>query len=248
VDYSETFSPVARLNSIQILFSVATNMKWPLFQLDVKNAFLYVDLKEQVYMEQPPGYIAQRENIVCRLRKVIYGLKQSPRAWFEKFNMIISGIGFARCHSDHSVFVRRTKSDSVILAVYVDDILLTSSDYMALAETKEYLKRYFVTKDMRKPRYFLGIEVAYQKHGLLLSQMKYTLDLLEETVMLGCKPASTPMEANVDLWHDNSHLLDDPGHYKRLIGKLIYLTVTRPNITFTVGVLSRFMHQLREVH
>ena len=168
VNYFETFSPVAQLNSIWILFSIAINMEWPLFQLDVKNAFLYGDLKEQVYMEQPPGYIAQGENIVCRLRKAIYGLKQSPRAWFEKFSMIISGIEFACCHSDHSVFVRRTKSSSVILAVYVDDILLTGSDSVTLAETNEYLKRHFVTKDMGKPRYFLGIEVAYQKYELLL--------------------------------------------------------------------------------
>jgi len=117
---------------------------------------------------------------------------------------------------------------------------------VALAETKEYLKRYFVTKDMGKSRYFLGIEVAYQKHGLLLSQRKYTLELLKETGMLGCKPANTLMEANVNLWYDNSHLLDDPGQYRRL-GKLIYLTVTRPDISFAVGVLSRFMHQPREV-
>jgi len=97
---------------------------------------------------------------------------------------------------------------------------------VTLAETKEYLKRYFVTKDMGKPRYFLRIEVSYQKHGLLLSQRKYTLDILEKTGMLGCKPASTLMEANMNLWCDNSHLLDDPGQYRRLIGK-IYLTVTR---------------------
>ena len=129
-------------------------------------------------------YITEGENTVCRLRKAIYGLKQSPRSWFEKFNMVISGIGFARCHSDHSVFVRRTKSGSVILTVYVD-ILLTGSDSVTLAETKEYLKRYFMTKDMGKSRYFLGIEVAYQNHSLLLSQRKYTLDLLEKTGMLG---------------------------------------------------------------
>jgi len=113
--------------------------------------------------------------------------------------MVISGIGFAHCHSDHSVFVRRTKYGSLILAAYVDDILLIGSDSVALAETKKYLKRYFVTKDMGKPRYFLGIEVAYQKHGLLLSQRKYTLDLFEKTDMLGCKLTSTPMEVNVDL-------------------------------------------------
>ena len=176
VDYFETFSPVARLNSIQILLSVAVNMEWSLFHLDAKYAFLYRDLKEQVYMELPPRYIAQGENTVCTLRKAIYELKQSPRAWFEKFSLVISGIGFAS-HSDHSVFVRRTKSGSVILTVYLDDILLTGSDSVALAETKEYLKRHFVTKDMGKPRYFLEIEVAYQKHGLLLSQSIHLISL-----------------------------------------------------------------------
>ena len=98
------------------------------------------DLKEQVYIEQSPGYVTQGENTVCKLRKAIYGLKQSSRAWFEKFSVLISCIGFAHCHSDHSVFVRHTKSGSVILAVYVDDILLTRSDYVVLAESKEYLK------------------------------------------------------------------------------------------------------------
>ena len=97
----------------------------------------------------------------CILRKAIYGLKQSPRAWFDEFSIVIFSIGFAHCHSDHSMFVRRTKSGSVILAVYVNDILLIGGDSMALAEIKEYLKRYFMTKDMGKPRNFLGIQVAY---------------------------------------------------------------------------------------
>jgi len=214
---------VARLNSIQILFSVAINMEWPLFQLDVNNVFLYEDLKEKVYMKQPPGYVAQGENITCRLRMAIYRLRQSLRAWFEKFKLVISIIDFARCHSDHSVFVRRTRSGSVILAVYANDILLIGSNSVSPAETKEYLKHHFVTKDMKKPKYFLGIEVAYKKHGLLLSQRKYALDLLKETGFLGCKSASTTMKANVNFLCDSSHPLNDPGQYKRWIEKLIYL-------------------------
>ena len=139
---------------------------------------LSVDLKEKVYMEQPPRYVAHGENIICRLKKVTYELKQSPMIWFEKFNMVIFGIEFARCHSDHSVFVRRTKSDSVILTVYVDDILLTGSDFVALAEIKEYLKRHFVTKDIGKLRYFLGIDKSMvyfylrgSKHFISLSKL-----------------------------------------------------------------------------
>jgi len=99
-----------------------------------------------------------------------------------------------------------------------------------------------MTKDIRRPKYFLGIEVTHKKHSVLLSQRKYALDLLEETELMGRKPANTLMESNVDLWFDDCHTLDDPERYRRLIGKLIYLTVIRTDITFIIGVLSRFMH------
>jgi len=140
-----------------------------------------------------------------------------------------------------TVFVCRTKSGIIVLAIYVD-ILLTGSDSARLLETKQYLKCHFVTKDMGRPKYFLRIEVAHQKYSILLSQQKYAIDLLEEAGLLGCKPVTTPMETNVDLYFDDSHALDDPGRYKKFIGKLIYLTITRPDITFVVGVLSTFMH------
>jgi len=115
-------------------------------------------------------------------------------------------------------------------------------------ETHGYLKYHFVTKNMRRPKYFLGIEIAHQKYNIFLSQRRYALDLLEEIGLLRCKPASPPMKANVNSWFDDSHPLDDPGRYKRLIGKLIYMTVTRPDITFIVGVLSKFMHEPKEAH
>ena len=167
-------------------------------------------------MEQPPGYVAQGENKVCHLKKATYELKQNPQACFEKFSITIFGVGFHRCHSNYSVFVRRTKSGLVTLTVHVN-ILLTGSDSAGLVKTKEYLRRHFVTKDIGKPKYFLWIEVAHKKYSILLSQRKYVLDLLEETRLLECKPVSTPMEANVDLRFDGNHTLDDPGRYKRLI-------------------------------
>ena len=145
-------------------------------------------------MEQPPGYVTQRENKVCRFKKAIYGLKQIPRACFEKFNITIFG-----CHSDHSVFIRHTNFGIVVLAIYVDNILLTDSDLVGLLETKEYLKHHFVIKNMGRPKYLLKIKVAHPKYSVLLSQQKYDMDLLEETRLLGCKPANILMEANVDL-------------------------------------------------
>jgi len=123
-------------------------------------------------MEQPPIYVAQGKNKVCRLKKTINSLKQNPWAWFEKFNITISGIDFHTCHSDYSVFVQHTKSGIVVLTIYVDDILLSDSDSTELLETNEYLKHYFVTKDMERPKYFLGIEVTDQKHSVLFSQRK----------------------------------------------------------------------------
>jgi len=157
-------------------------------------------------MGQPPGYIAKEENKVCHLKKAIDGLKQSPWAWFEKFNITISDIGFHSSHSDHFAFVRHTKSDIVALAVYVD-ILLTGSDSAGLLETKKYFKRHFMTKDMRRPEYFLGIEVVHQKYNTSFSTKVCSGSF--GTRLLGCKPDSTPMEANVDVWFDDSHTFDD---------------------------------------
>ena len=249
IDYTETFSPVVRLNSIRVLLSLAVNQDWTLHQLDVSNAFLYGDLDEQVFMEQPPGYVAQGESSkVCRLRKAIYGLKQSPRAWFVKFSGLLTSFGFTPCVADPTVLMKQTPRGTIILAVYVDDILMTGSDEAGIKATKEYLKQHLDTRDMGTPRYFLGIEFAYQKGQMALSQRKYALDLLEETGLLGCKPATSPMESRPKFWDTDSPLLDDADRYRRLLGKLIYLTVTRPDIVYTVSVLSQFMQEPRQVH
>ncbi|KAL0313654.1 UNVERIFIED_CONTAM: Retrovirus-related Pol polyprotein from transposon RE1 [Sesamum calycinum] len=250
VDYFETFSPVARLNSIHILFSLADNLNWPMYQMDIKNAFLYGDLNETVYMEQPPGYVAQgeKQRMVCKLKKAIYGLKQRPRAWFDNFSRIIGEFGFLRCQANHSVFVQTTKTGIVVLAVYVDDILIAGSDSEGIEEAKTYLQKHFFTKDLGRPRYFLGIEIAHSKHGVSLSQRKYACDLLQEAGLLGTKSVDTPMDSNLDFWNDDGNYLEDKTKYRRLVGKLIYLTVTRPDISFVVGSVSQFMDKPRSAH
>jgi len=152
--------------------------------MDIKNAVLYRSSGRSLY--GATSRLCWLGGKVCPLKKVIYGLKQNPKAWFEKFSLTISSIEFRRCHSDHSIFVRRTRSGIVVQAIYVDNILLTGGDSAGIVETKMYLKR--------RPKYFLGIEVAHQKYSVLLSQRKYALDLLEETRFLGCKPTNTPMK------------------------------------------------------
>ena len=123
-------------------------------------------------MEQPPRFVAQRENHVCLLRKVIYGLKQNPRARFQNFSQVVLGNSFRQYVVDHSIFIKSNAAGYVFLAVYVVDILLTGNDTTGITETKEYLSTCFVTKDMGKPKYFLGIEFAY-KDKIALSQRKY---------------------------------------------------------------------------
>ena len=200
-------------------------------------------------MEQPPGYVAQGESSeVYLLKKAIYGLKQSPHAWFHKFSQLLFSYGFVSTVSDPTVMQKRTPHGCVILAVYVDDIIIIGSDDAEVAATKAYLAQHFVTRDLSPPRYFLGLEIAYRQGQMSICQWKYVLDLLEETGTLGCKPASSRMEQNVDWWDNATALLEDASIYRRLVGKLIFLTVTRPDISYAVSILSQFMQAPRTIH
>ncbi|KAJ4703138.1 Retrovirus-related Pol polyprotein from transposon TNT 1-94 [Melia azedarach] len=250
VDYQETFAPVAKLNTVRILLSLASNLDWPLYRLDVKNAFLNGDLEEEVYMEIPPGFATQTTiNKVCKLRKSLYGLKQSPRAWFDRFTKAIKGFGYNQCQADHTMFIKQSFAGrKAILIVYVDDIILTGDHEEETLKLKEFLAKEFEIKDLGSLKYFLGMEVARSKKGISVSQRKYVLDLLKETRMLGCKPIDTPMDPTIKLRAMDDNAPVDKGRYQRLVGKLIYLSHTRPDISFPVSVVSQFMNNPTEEH
>ncbi|CAM8951545.1 unnamed protein product [Rhodiola kirilowii] len=249
VDYSETFSPVAKLNTVRVLLSIAANLDWPLNQLDVKNAFLNGDLEEEVYMEPPPGFIEKFGNKVCKLKRSLYGLKQSPRAWFERFTNFLKSQGYTQGQSDHTLFVKKSTTNKMtVLIVYVDDIILTGDDLQEMIRLKQSLAKEFEIKDLGQLKYFLGMEIARSKRGIVVTQRKYILDLLKETGMSGCKPADTPTEPNVKLGDVKDGVPVDKGRYQRLVGKLIYLSHTRPDIAFAVSLVSQFMHCPCEEH
>ena len=174
---------------------------WPLYQLDIKNVFLHGDLTEEVNIEQPPRFVAQGESsLVCRLCCSLHGLKQSPQAWFGRFNSMVQEFGMTRSTSDHSVFYHHKSSkECIYLIVYVDDIVITSSDQDGIQRLKQYLFNHFQTKDLGKLKYFLGIEIAQANSGVVMSQKKYVLDILEEIGILDCKFVDTPMDPNVKL-------------------------------------------------
>ena len=249
IDYSETFAPIAKLNTIRVLLSVAANLDWPLQQLDVKNAFLNGDLEEEVYMEPPPGFDQKYGAKVCKLKKSLYGLKQSPRAWFDKFTQSVKKQGYFQGQTDHTLFMEvSSKGRIAILIVYVDDIITTGDDVKEMERLKKCLALKFEIKDLGSLRYFLGMEVARTKKGIMVSQRKYILDLLKEMGMNGCKPAETLIEANHRLGDGDKKVHVDTARYQKLVGKLIYLSHTQPDIAFAVSVVSQFMHSLYEEH
>ncbi|RVW56445.1 Retrovirus-related Pol polyprotein from transposon RE1 [Vitis vinifera] len=250
IDYQETFAPVAKLNTIRILLSLAVNQHWCLQQLDIKNAFLNGDLEEEVYMEIPPGFEeSMAKNQVCKLQKSLYGLKQSPRAWFDRFTKAVLKLGYKQGQADHTLFVKKSHAGKMaILIVYVDDIILSGNDMEELQNLKKYLSEEFEVKDLENLKYFLGMEVARSRKGIVVSQRKYILDLLKETGMLGCKPIDTPMDSQKKLGIEKESTPVDRGRYQRLVGRLIYLSHTRPYIGFAVSAVSQFMHSPTEEH
>ncbi|KAJ0666336.1 putative RNA-directed DNA polymerase [Helianthus annuus] len=249
IDYSETFSPVAKIDTIRVLFSIAANEGWPLRQFDVKNAFLHGELKEEVYMEVPPGLEKDSNSReVCRLKKSLYGLKQSPRAWFGRFTLAMKEYGFKQSNSDHTLFLKRRNGLVTCLIIYVDDMIITGNDEEEMTRLKGNLFKEFEMKDLGRLKYFLGIEVMRSRQGIFICQKKYVLDLLAETGMIDCKPVDTPMMANQKLYMEENAKLADKGEYQRIVGKLIYLSHTRPDIAYAVGVVSQFMHQPQVTH
>ncbi|KAG7543347.1 Reverse transcriptase RNA-dependent DNA polymerase [Arabidopsis thaliana x Arabidopsis arenosa] len=244
-DYRDTFAPVAKLHTVRVVLSLATNLEWELWQMDVKNAFLQGELEEEVYMKPPPGLEDHNAlGKVFKLKKAIYGLKQSPRAWYHKLSTTLLERGFKKSEADNTLFTLPSKEGIVVILVYVDDIIISGNDKVGIQETKTFLKSVFDIKDLGELKYFLGIEVCRSKEGLFLSQRKYTLDLLSQVGKLGAKPAKTPLEddykANRKGELDNKPF-EDVTQYRRLVGKLIYLTITRPDICFAVNVVSQHM-------
>eukprot|EP00253_Pinus_taeda_P016109 PITA_16109 len=170
IDYTETFSPVAKMNSIHLVLSLAVSLKWEVHQMDVKSAFLHGDLHEEIYMEQPVGFVQTDSSLVCRLKKSLYGLKQAPWAWYAKMDSFLLESGFSRCHSDNTIYTEKEGKSLIILVLYVDDLILTGSDPNLITHVKSSLKKKFEMTDLGHLHYFLRLQVLQSKEGIFLSQ------------------------------------------------------------------------------
>ncbi|KAJ9556664.1 hypothetical protein OSB04_011278 [Centaurea solstitialis] len=247
-DFHDTFAPVAKLVTVRTLLAVATKNNWLIHQLDVNNAFLHGDLHEEVYMKIPQGFSKEDETRVCRLRKSLYGLKQASRNWYQKFTTALLGLGFYLSKSDHSLFIYQKDDTFIASLIYVDDVIIVGNNSEKIQEVKKSLHDKFSIKDLGELKYFIGIEVAKTSSGLVLSQRKYALDILEDCGMEGCRPSPFPIEQNIKLVMDDKEPKVDASHYRRLIGRLLYLQATRPDIAYSVNPLSQFVSDPRQNH
>ena len=194
-------------------------------------------------MELPQGVIPPKPGQVCRLRKSLYGLRQASRQWYEKLSKVLLDCGFTQSQADFSLFTKKKQDGHfTTLLIYVDDMLLTGDDRAEINSVKKVLDDLFRIKDLGPLKFFLGLEVARSSRGISLCQRKYVLELLESAGLLGCRPISTPMDSNLKLQRDDGNPFHDPPAYRRLVGQLLYLTTTRPDINFAVTSLSQFLH------
>ncbi|CAM8899443.1 unnamed protein product [Rhodiola kirilowii] len=250
IDYHDTFAPVVKMTSVRCVLAVAAARGWPLYQLDVNNAFLHGVLDEDVYMKLPLGFYTQARQTghVCKLQRSIYGLKQASRQWFARFSDALIEFGFVQSLNDYSLFTLKLQDEFLVLLVYVDDVVITGTSSQLIDKVKSFIHDKFQIKDLGLLKYFLGLEVARSKDGIFLNQRKYALDMLADYNFLDCKPVKTPMESKHNLGLSSAPLIPDAAIYRRLIGRLIYLTITRPDLAFPVHVLSQFMQNPTEDH
>ena len=247
IDYEETYAPVAKLPTVRTVLAVGVQYGFHFHQMDVKTAFLHGKLKEEIYMAVPEGVDA-RPGTVCRLMKSLYGLKQSPRFWNDRFNQQIVKMGFERSRHDYCLYVKCTEDDELYIILYVDDLLIVGRKIESISELKKKLSRTFSMTDCGEARYFLGIKLDLNRNTgtLRLSQKAHVEKILRRFRMTDCNSTKTPMEKKLVLRREGKPY---DGPYREMLGSLMYLMLcVRPDICFPVGYMGRFQHKPTDEH
>ncbi|PKU63096.1 Retrovirus-related Pol polyprotein from transposon TNT 1-94 [Dendrobium catenatum] len=249
LDYAETFSPVAKMPTIRVLITIALHHAWPLHQLDVSNAFLHGTLSHTVHMKQPIGFVDSiHPDYVCRLKKALYGLKQSPREWFATLTGHLHSLGFKISSSDPSLLIYNKNGIQMYFLVYVDDIILTGNCSNAIKSLLDNLKTTFTMRDLGSLSQFLGIQTVQTSYGIHLNQSRFAQSKLECAGMSNCKAVSTPSQLKCSTTNDSNASFENPTLYRQLAGCLQYLTLTRPDIAYTVNKVCQHMKNPTNAH
>ncbi|MCH81846.1 copia-type polyprotein, partial [Trifolium medium] len=238
----------ARWDTIRAILALSAKENWKVFQLYVKSAFLHGELLEDIYVEQPLGY--QKENDkVYKLSKALYGLKQAPRAWYSKIETYFKLENFEKCPSEHTLFVKYGDNGKIlIVSLYVDDLIYTGNDLHMMHEFKNSMQKKFAMTDLGKMKYFLGVEVTQSEKGIFINQHKYAAEILSRFGMENCNKVSSPIVPGCKLVKDENGKTTDTREFKQMVGSLMYLLATRPDLAYSVCLVARYMDRPTEMH
>ncbi|GJV86215.1 retrovirus-related pol polyprotein from transposon TNT 1-94 [Tanacetum coccineum] len=249
IDYDETYAPVARLESIRILLAIACANDFKLYQMDVKSAFLNGFINEEVYVAQPPGFIDfQKPNYVYKLKKALYGLKQAPKAWYDRLKAFLIKHEYSMGMVDNTLFTKKSKSHLIIVQIYVDDIIFGSTSQNLCDDFAKIMHDEFEMSMMGELNFFLGLQIKQMEDGIFFNQSKYIKEMLKKFGLEDSKPTKTPMSTEIKLTKDDEADSVDSSKYRGMIGSLLYLTASRPDIMFSVCLCARFQENPKTTH
>ncbi|KAJ9561687.1 hypothetical protein OSB04_006847 [Centaurea solstitialis] len=249
IDYDETFAPVARLEAIRMFLAYAAYKDFTIFQMDVKTTFLYGHLKEEVYVAQPEGFVdKEHPDYVYVLDKALYGLKQAPRAWYEELSKHLLSKGFKKGSVDSTLFLMKEGEHIVVIQIYVDDIIFGSTSRELCKKFETVMTEEFKMSMMGEINFFLGLQVRQFSDGIFINQSKYIFDLLKKYDMSGCHSIGTPMATGNSIGPDHEGKDVDLRNYRSMVGSLMYLTASRPDIMFATCVCARYQAKPKESH
>ena len=251
IDFEETFSPVARFTSIRTMLEIANELDLEVHQMYVQTAFLHGKLSEEIYMEQPRGYEkAGNENLVCKLERGLYSLKQASRCWFLTIDEFLQASSYKQCDGDRCVYLKTVEDKFLILALYVDDVILATNSQELLKSEKEKLMTRFTMKDLGEAKFCLGIQIILKrKEGkMLLLQKSYLENLLEKFGMENSKPISTPQDLGMKLSKNEDEPIETK-RYQAAIGGLTYaVCATRPDLAAALSSLNQYSSNPSQEH
>ncbi|KAI3788196.1 hypothetical protein L2E82_00927 [Cichorium intybus] len=249
IDYDETYAPVARLEAIRIFLAYAAHKNFKVYQMDVKCAFLHGEIDRDVYIQQPPGFEdPQFPNHSFKLQKAVYGLKQAPRAWYSTLSTFLEESGFKRGSIDQTLFRKIFNKHLLIVQIYVDDIIFGSTDESLSIKFADLMKSKFEMSMIGEMTTFLGLQVKQSSDGIFINQENYVKNLLTRFSLDNSNTAKTPMALGYKLDADLNGKPVDQKKYRGMIGSLLYLTASRPDIMFSTCVCARYQANPMESH
>ncbi|GJU38891.1 retrovirus-related pol polyprotein from transposon TNT 1-94 [Tanacetum coccineum] len=249
IDFEESFAPVARIEAIRIFIANAASKNMTIYQMDVKIAFLNGELKEEVYVSQPEGFVdPDHLTHVYRLKKALYGLKQAPRAWYDTLSRFLLDNKFSKGVVDPTLFTRKTGKHILLVQIYVDDIIFASTDPKACDIFSNEMSSKFQMSMMGQMSFFLGLQVSQNPGGIFINQSKFALEILKKFGMDSCDPVDTPMVDRLKLDEDPLGIPVDQTRFRSMVGSLMYLTASRPDLVFAVCMCARYQASPTKKH